>query len=78
MANLTRQKNPSIWVGLLKDFPEGFQGNEHQRIKSGELSRLLVSHYGKRLAFNLLSLGQKLIIILLILNTVSCSITTYQ
>ena len=63
MANLTRQKNPSIWVGLLKDFPEGFQGNEHQRIKAGELQRKLIAHYEDRLAFNLLSLEQNLMVI---------------
>ena len=56
MTKLTKDQPLSISVGFLKDFPEGFQGNQHQKIKSGELSRLLVSHYGKRLAFNLLSL----------------------
>ena len=78
MTKLTKDQPLSISVGFLKDFPEGFQGNQHQKIKSGELSRLLVSHYGKRLAFNLLSLEPEIDIILLILNTVSCSITTYQ
>ena len=56
MTNLTAQKNPKIRVGLLKDFPEGFQGNQHQRIKTGDLQRQLIAHFGNRLAFNLLSL----------------------
>jgi len=56
VTKLTKDQPLSISVGFLKDFPEGFQGNQHQKIKSGELSRLLVSHYGNRLTFNLLSL----------------------
>ncbi len=56
MANLTKDQPLQIWVGLLKDYPEGFVGSKHQKIRTGTLTENLVSHYGKRLAFNLLSL----------------------
>ena len=56
MTKLTTDQPLSISVGFLKDFPEGFQGNQHQKIKAGTLTENLVDHYGNKLAFNLLSL----------------------
>ena len=57
MTNLIAINPPNNYsVGFLKDFPEGYQGNQHQRIESGTLTEKLIDHYGSRLTYNLLSL----------------------
>jgi len=56
VTDLVPNTPPGISVSFLKDFPEGFHGNQETRIHAGKLSRLLINHYGTRLAFNLLSL----------------------
>ncbi len=56
MTNLVSTDSLDVSIGFLKDFPEGFERGQHQKIEGGFLIEKLIKTYGKRLTYNLLSL----------------------
>ena len=57
MTDLIAVNPPNNYaVGFIKDFPQGFKGNELTRIEGGLLAEKLIDHYQSRIAYNLLTL----------------------
>ena len=57
MTDLIAVNPPNNYaVGFIKDFPQGFKGNELTRIEGGLLAEKLIDYYQSRIAYNLLTL----------------------